>query len=159
MYLLDVNIMIEAKNRYYAFDIAPGFWTWLESCHSRGRVFSTVHVREEIARGEDDLAEWVGDRPRGFFLPSGSETAPHLRSLAQWAARSNHYTDSAKATFLSSADYYLVAQAREHGYTLVTHETPSAAKKRIKIPEAARHLRVAVVSPFQVMRAEGARLA
>ena len=24
MYLLDTNVLIEAKNRYYAFDIAPG---------------------------------------------------------------------------------------------------------------------------------------
>lgn len=25
MYLLDANVLIEAKNRYYGFDIAPGF--------------------------------------------------------------------------------------------------------------------------------------
>ena len=25
-YLLDSNVFIEAKNRYYAFDICPGFW-------------------------------------------------------------------------------------------------------------------------------------
>lgn len=24
MFLLDANILIEAKNRYYAFDLAPG---------------------------------------------------------------------------------------------------------------------------------------
>ena len=28
MYLLDTNVLIEAKNRYYAFDIAPGS-AWL----------------------------------------------------------------------------------------------------------------------------------
>lgn len=33
MYLIDSNVLIEAKNRYYAFDIAPGFWTWLEQAH------------------------------------------------------------------------------------------------------------------------------
>lgn len=27
MYLLDSIVFIEAKNRYYAADIAPGFWT------------------------------------------------------------------------------------------------------------------------------------
>ncbi|MFC2625050.1 MAG: DUF4411 family protein [Propionibacterium acidifaciens] len=25
MFLVDANVLIEAKNRYYAFDIAPGF--------------------------------------------------------------------------------------------------------------------------------------
>ena len=31
MYLLDTNVFIEAKNRYYSFDLAPGFWEWLEA--------------------------------------------------------------------------------------------------------------------------------
>lgn len=26
VYLLDSNVFMEAKNRYYAFDIVPGFW-------------------------------------------------------------------------------------------------------------------------------------
>jgi hypothetical protein len=26
MYVVDANVLIEAKNRYYAFDLAPGFW-------------------------------------------------------------------------------------------------------------------------------------
>lgn len=30
MFLLDANVFIEAKNRYYGFDICPGFWRWLD---------------------------------------------------------------------------------------------------------------------------------
>ncbi|WP_196717580.1 DUF4411 family protein [Actinomyces trachealis] len=26
MYLLDAHVLIDAKNRYYVFDIAPGCW-------------------------------------------------------------------------------------------------------------------------------------
>ncbi|MGO2111565.1 MAG: DUF4411 family protein [Pseudoclavibacter sp.] len=26
MYLVDASVLIEAQNRYYAFDITPGFW-------------------------------------------------------------------------------------------------------------------------------------
>lgn len=157
MYLLDSNIMIEAKNRYYAFDICPGFWTWLETCHARGRVFSTVAVRDELLKGKDELTDWTKHRPPGFFINSSAGTAPHLRTLARWAGASTHYTSAAKATFLSSADYYLVAQARETGYALVTHEVSSAAKKRVKIPEAAAQLGVRILSPYEVMRMEGAR--
>lgn len=40
MYLVDANVLIEAKNRYYAFDIAPGFWEWLEGAHAAGEVGS-----------------------------------------------------------------------------------------------------------------------
>jgi len=30
MFLLDANAFMEANRLYYAFDLAPGFWTWLE---------------------------------------------------------------------------------------------------------------------------------
>jgi len=28
-YLLDSNVFIEAKNKYYRFSLCPGFWDWL----------------------------------------------------------------------------------------------------------------------------------
>lgn len=52
MYLVDSNVLIEAKNRYYAFDIAPGFWEWLERAHRTGCVFSIEKVEEELLRGD-----------------------------------------------------------------------------------------------------------
>lgn len=32
-YLLDANVLMEAARRYYAFDIAPGFWQALIQLH------------------------------------------------------------------------------------------------------------------------------
>ncbi|EPH03489.1 hypothetical protein HMPREF1531_01552 [Propionibacterium sp. oral taxon 192 str. F0372] len=51
MYLVDANVLIEAKNRYSAFDIAPGFWKWLDQAHLRGTVFSIERVGEELGHG------------------------------------------------------------------------------------------------------------
>ncbi|MCG7301294.1 DUF4411 family protein [Brevibacterium ravenspurgense] len=45
MYLLDANVLIEAKNRYYAFDIAPGFWDWLHQAHLQSLACSIEAVR------------------------------------------------------------------------------------------------------------------
>jgi hypothetical protein len=39
-YLLDANVFIEAKNRYYGLDFAPGFWDWLTRRCSAGLVQS-----------------------------------------------------------------------------------------------------------------------
>lgn len=50
MYLLDTNVLIEAKNRYYAFDLAPGFWAWIGEAHRQGVTCSIKHVREELPR-------------------------------------------------------------------------------------------------------------
>lgn len=86
MYLLDTNIMIEAKNRYYGFDICPGFWDWLENSHARGRVFSINAVRDEIVGAQDDLSKWVQHLPPSFFCARTDATLPHLSSLAGLAA-------------------------------------------------------------------------
>ena len=47
-YLVDANVLIEAKNRYYAFDITPGFWKWLNQAHTQGTVSSRVNTFEML---------------------------------------------------------------------------------------------------------------
>jgi hypothetical protein len=59
--------------------------------------------------------------------------------------------------FLQAADYYLVAQARQLQYTVVTHEVVAQSAKRIKIPNACLGLNVRYVTPFTMLRAEKAR--
>ena len=51
MFIVDANVLIEAKNRYYSFDIAPGFWHWLEKACSRGVVCSIERIPEELLQG------------------------------------------------------------------------------------------------------------
>ena len=46
--ILDTNVFIESKNRYYAMDICPGFWEFLEDDFKAGRSMSITHVRAEI---------------------------------------------------------------------------------------------------------------
>jgi hypothetical protein len=48
-YLLDANVFIEAKNRYYGFEICPGFWEWLISENAADRVFSIEKRRISIS--------------------------------------------------------------------------------------------------------------
>ncbi|WP_083819642.1 DUF4411 family protein [Pseudofrankia inefficax] len=40
MYLVDSDVLITAKNTYYAFDIVPAFWDWLARAHAAGQVFA-----------------------------------------------------------------------------------------------------------------------
>lgn len=54
MFLVDSNVLIEAKNRYYAFDIAPGFWAWLDHAHANyylvayAKAYGHVVVTHEL---------------------------------------------------------------------------------------------------------------
>ena len=59
VFLLDANVFIEAKRRYYAFDLCPGFWDCLIWHHGAARIQSIDRVRQELERGGDDLSDWV----------------------------------------------------------------------------------------------------
>lgn len=157
MYLLDTNVFIEAKNRYYSFDLAPGFWEWLEADAAAGAIGSIDKVSSELLRGEDDLAQWARMHPT-VFASADVNTATKLAELARWA-NSGHFTQAAIDEFLDVADYYLVAHAAAHGHTVVTHETyQQNARKRVLIPNACQALGVPYCTTFEMLRACQVRL-
>ena len=158
MHLVDANVLIEAKNRYYAFDIAPGFWAWLEQGHRTGKLISIDAVRDELVQGDDELAEWARGR-RDFFLPIDQLTVQRFRPLSDWARHQN-YRQSALNEFSSDrVDFLLIAHAIGHGDTVITNEQPSPqAQKRVKIPDACAGMGVATADIFTVLRETGAAL-
>ena len=77
--------------------------------------------------------------------------------MSQWAAGAP-YSQGAAATFLQAGDYFLVAQALSLGYTVVTQEKSEPnSKKRIKIPDACLAVGVPCITPFVMLRNEGAK--
>lgn len=74
-YLLDANVFIQAKNLYYGFDFCPAFWDWLDEANADGTVFSIERVQDEIVAGDDQLSEWVRQRPNLFLKPDDSAAA------------------------------------------------------------------------------------
>ncbi|WP_182347796.1 DUF4411 family protein [Tomitella gaofuii] len=157
MYLLDANIFIDAKNRYYGFDVAPGFWTWLDYAHAAGLVCSIDAVRAELLKGGDELAQWAQDHGP-FFEEIGQPTTAYFAPLSSWA-QSQNFTAAAIAEFTGrNADYLLIAYAKAHACTVVTLEQASpSARKRVKIPDACAVLDVPVVDPFNMLRRESAQ--
>lgn len=158
MYLLDSNVLIEAKNRYYAFDIAPGFWEWLDLAHAKSLVCSISAVQQELLDGDDELTHWARRHP-SFFLPSDEATVQEFRHLSSWAQNS-HYSASAISKFASNqADFQLIAHARAYGHTVVTHERSQPnSVKRILIPDACNAMRVKFTDTFSMLSESRMRL-
>lgn len=97
-YLLDTNIFIESKNRYYGFDIAPGFWEWLNRAMTNGDINSIKNVYDELMNGNDkDLLTWIKFR-KGFFLDIDENTLKYVKDLSTWAG-DQHYKQHAINTF------------------------------------------------------------
>ena len=155
-YLLDANVFIEGKNRYYGFDFCPAFWDWIDTANAAHRVFSIEKVGDELAAVADELSTWAAARGTGLFLPIEPAMLPSLRRVAAWA-QGQGYEPGAVTTFLQDADSYLVAHALALGCAVVTHEVPSPSLKRIKVPDACVGLGVRCVSPFEMLRNERAR--
>lgn len=155
-YLLDANVFIAAKNLHYGLDFCPAFWDWLIEQNAASRVFSIEKVGDEVQAVADELSTWAGDRGDGFFLKPDSGVFPSLAAVSQWAS-SQRYEMAAVSTFLQIADYYLVSHAHSGSHTVVTHETPSASIRKIKIPDACIGLGIKFMSPFDMLRRERAR--
>lgn len=156
-YLFDSNVFIQAKNDYYGFDFAPGFWEWIDREHARGNVFSIDRVRDELIDYGDDLSDWAKVRGAEFFLPPDNLVAGSLTTLAAWAGGGEYDTVGVNQ-FLSSADYYLVAHAHAYGFEVVTQEVPAASRKKIKIPNACIAVEAKYLTTFQMLRREKAKL-
>jgi hypothetical protein len=155
-YLLDSDVFIQAKNLHYGFDFCPGFWDWIDVANAAGTVISIENVRIERLGGNGDLASWASGRGGSLFVGLDAAMAPSLRATSVWATTSG-YDPAAVSLFLQVADYYLVACAHALGHIVVSHERPSTSTKKSKIPDACLGMGVRFMSPFEMLRAEGAR--
>ncbi len=160
VFLVDSDVLIRAKNDYYAFDICPGFWKGLVDQHQRGNVFSISRVREELSAGTktDELVQWTNSTlPPGFFLGIDSDgVSDEYRGIMLWAQRHPRYVDGALAKFATGADGWLVAFAKVHGWVVVTNERPEPDSKReIKLPDVCNAFDVQYVNTYQMLRRLG----
>ena len=161
-YLLDSDVLITAKNLYYAFDICPGFWKSLLHYHAQDQVFSVDRVRSELLAGREteDLVQWVrSEVPSGFFLPvDNEEVGRFYTEIMLWVQRHPNYFDQAKAQFATGADGWLVAHASVHGGIVVTNEQPAPTSKRdVKLPDVCDEFKVPRHNMFAMLRELGAR--
>lgn len=155
-YLLDTDVLIEAKDSHYGFDFCPAFWDWLDLANNQGTVFSIEKVAEELDPVDDELKGWASGRGSDFFLEMDDDVVDALGTVSRWA-RDQDYEPGAVTRFLRAADYYLVSYGLAHEYVVVTHETFSDSPNIIKIPNVCLGLDVKFMGPFTMLRREGAR--
>jgi hypothetical protein len=123
-YLLDTSVFIEAHQRYYGFDIAPGFWEALLRYAQQGYLLSIDRVSDELLRQQDELAKWVTKHFAGYFLSTKKDESilDAYQAVINWAVSEKRYTQAAKREFAeaTNADAWIVAYARAKGCRVVT---------------------------------------
>lgn len=161
VFLIDTNSFIEPKNRYYAFDLAPGFWSQFTK-HIESRDIAVLDmVRDEIEKGEDALSNWIKsiDIPEIVNHKDGAIISKYSEIINN-IAQNPCYKQSALQEWSreSVADPWLIAAAAAKGYTLITMErpvvtlNPNNPSKYAKIPDVANTFKVKTGDLFYMMR-------
>lgn len=162
-FLLDTNVFIEPKNRYYPFDICPGYWSLLEDNLGTVAVGSITHVYDEIVAGGDDLSKWAKNSfERNQFIDCASDQGTFVTYLkvSKYVNGLPDKRQNAKQEFLASAvaDPWLVACAAERGKTVVTMETSKlASAKKVSLVDVCDYFNVRHIDLFAFLRRLSAR--
>jgi hypothetical protein len=158
IYLIDSNVFIQAKNFHYRFEFCQGFWQWLTEAHQAGLVFSIDKVHHELNDGDKDdkVRLWADALPNSFFIADTHDPAvmQAYRQVMQWNVSNSHYLPQAKDEFARSdkADAFLIAAAKAHGFTVVTHElSRPESKKRVLIPDAANEFNIKSIMIYDLL--------
>lgn len=157
-YLIDTNILATPSRQYYSFDLIPSFWQWLMHLIQDGTVVIMDKVFDELIRGNDELAAWLGDVPKNRILSSKNERIIlAYQEILTYIQESPSYTDKALREWSKAdiADPWLIAVARVNGFELVTFEQRAGKiivpSKNPKIPDIADAFQVDCISLFTLM--------
>ena len=157
VWLLDADVFIAAKNRYYTFDICPGFWKSVVHHYRAGTLHSIDKVRNELLSGSktEDLVQWVkNDLPRDFFLDTNADDVTSAYAeIMLWVQRNPQYYDRAKAKFATEADGWLVAYAVARNALVVTNEQPRpGSRNRILLPDVCNQFDIRSEDTFWMLK-------
>ena len=157
-YILDANIFIEAQNRYYGMDFAPGFWAQLAKRAEVRSVVSIDRVKEEVRSDkEPDMNEWIdNDFKIGFLSTNVDSIAGKFAEVMESVQSNTQYSPHNVAEFARGADGWIIASALLGNYTVVTKEkyAPQNSKK-VKIPNICEKYGIRCIDTFTMIRELG----
>ncbi|MBI4296588.1 MAG: DUF4411 family protein [Chloroflexi bacterium] len=155
---LDADSLIQPKRGPYGFDIAPGFWTFLEQNARRGSIASSLMVYHELQDGaEDDLLAWARQRKgEGFFVDPDPLVQNFFRQIADYVEK--NYPPHQASEFLDGVDPWVIAHAKVYGGKVVTFEVRAPKSSKPKIPDICDKFDVECLNIYNMVRELGMSL-
>ncbi len=133
------------------------FWQFLDDQADAEAICSSKEVYEELANGNDDLADWVKNRKDvGMFVEPDERTQAVFADIADYV--NEEYANHQARPFLDSADPWIIAQAKVEAAVVVTHEkVVKDESAKVKIPNICVQFGVKYVDTYEMLRELGAR--
>lgn len=160
-FLIDSNSFMTPYRLYYAPDLVPSFWTKLSKCAKSGKLILLDMVKNEIDKGQDDLADWLKVQSEFIICNHKSiEIIKKYQEVLQYIQTCGLYKEQALHTWAQGnvADPWLIAAAAVNDYIIITSEVPSGGlskntpNKNAKIPDVARAFGVKTNNLYYMMR-------
>lgn len=150
-YIIDSNAFIEAKNRYYGFEICPGYWDLLEKAFNNDIISLVQPVYKELIHTDDKLSKWVKQFSQKV-VKSDTDTQLSFIEVVNYI-EDNYSSSKYKPDFLAKADPWIIAEALKANSTVVTHEVYIDNKNspKIKIPNICEHFEIRVIDVFRLI--------
>lgn len=151
-YCLDTNIFFTPSNFYYPMDFSPAYWDMLDENIANGSVFILEQVYQELVKGISDVSDWIKERKSDVFVKAyeDDETQKEFSEIADYVY--SEFKSEVAAEFLSGADPWIIATCKVHNFILVTKETYSDSKKKVKIPNICKKFGVRHIDEFEMIR-------
>lgn len=153
VYCLDANLFFTADSLYYPMDFCPAYWDMIDKHIEDGSVLILDQVYQELTKGESAVSEWIKERKDGGLVKKfhDDETQEEYKKIVNHVASSD-YKPEVIDEFLRGADPWIIAACKVHNLVLVTKETYSTSKKKVKIPNICREFDVEHIDDFEMIR-------
>ena len=149
-YCLDANFFIQAWNKYYSPDFCPTYWHHIDKLGQEGRLFVSSAVRDEIAKKDDNLKDWLLNRPY-LVKERGTKVGQCLTKV--YGTNPKHF-QLVGPKGQSAADPWVIAHAMAEGAVVVTKEEKitDPNSRHIKIPNVCENMGIRYIDDFGFIR-------
>ena len=121
MFVFDTSAYISAWRHHLRPRNFPGVWTLIEAALDDGRVFSPRAVYAELGEKDDDLFEWA--KARAALFTDTNAAVQRRAGVIEAELPEN--------PLRNRADPWVIAEAEDRGWTVVTYEGQTFAGSRI----------------------------
>ncbi len=160
VFVIDADVFIEAKDRYYAFDIAPVFWDTLIAQVSQGRIRSIDRIKKQLEDGNDELTNWIsrGNLNDAFCSSEQVDVIASYREIMEWVQNNTQFKSAARAAYANDPDAWLIAFAMaKHNVVVTQEEFVAQVQRRVPIPNVCRQFNIEYMDTFAMLRALGVK--
>lgn len=159
-YLLDADVLIHSKNKYYKFDQVPEYWGWVIYQCQIGNIKINRECYSELTTGTDKLAEWAKQNKKFLLYESSvNQLTVNMVLYKGYAVNFDAKLTDDPALRLTEIeiaaigkDQFLIAHAFDDSRTVVTAENSAPGKKRSrkKIPDVCEKLGVKCITQYEM---------